>query len=205
MDESKVKYSIIIPAHNAEGHIVPALKSIRSQSFTDYELIVVCDSCTDQTEWIAGTVYGARTAKVDYHLDGLTRNAGIDMARGEWILFLDDDDWWLHEYVLEELDKIVTERSGSMDVLFFSFIWKGVGYTRQTPERNYAAVWSKCWRRAFIGKTRFKDTPYWSDLEFNRTLLQKRPRAVFWDFPIVYYNYLREGSISWQKKQGEIE
>ena len=197
-------FSVIVPEHNSAEYMRKGLNSIKAQTFTDYELIVVCDACDDGTEAVA-RAYADKVIVTNYGRDGLARQAGMDAAEGEFVLFMDDDDWWLHEYVLEELDRMVTERSGSMDVLFFSFIWKGVGYTRQTPERNYAAVWSKCWRRAFVGKTRFKDTPYWSDLEFNRTLLQKRPRAVFWDFPIVYYNYLREGSISWQKKQGEIE
>lgn len=205
MDESKVKYSIIIPAHNAEGHIVQALKSIRSQSFTDYELIVVCDSCTDQTEWIAGTVYGARTAKVDYHLDGLTRNAGIDMARGEWILFLDDDDWWLHEYVLDMLKNAIECRANQRtDMIFFDFIWKGVGYIPQhTP--GSVAVWNKCWRREFIGETRFSDLPHWSDVGFHRAMMDKCPVYATFGYPMYYYNYLKPGSISWQAEQGMIE
>ena len=98
-----MRFSVIIPAHNAAGHIRKALDSVRSQTFRDYELIVVCDSCTDGTQQIARE-YGARTETVEYHADGMTRNRGLELAQGEWILFMDDDDWWLHEYVLEMLD-----------------------------------------------------------------------------------------------------
>ena len=55
-----MRFSVIIPAHNAAGHIRKALDSVRSQTFRDYELIVVCDSCTDDTQEIAEE-YGART------------------------------------------------------------------------------------------------------------------------------------------------
>ena len=185
-----MRFSIIIPAYNSSGYIRKALESIRSQVFTDYELIVVCDSCTDNTEEIAKE-YGARTFAVDYHCDGLTRNVGIDNARGDWILFMDDDDWWLHEYVLSIIDQLL----GDYDVLRFSFIWKGVGYAKCGP---YIAVWNKCWRRSFIGDTRFPGRLYWSDVNFNEAMMLKSPRIVDVDTPLYYYNYLRPGSISEQ-------
>ena len=47
---SKPFFSVIVPAHNSAGYIGKCLRSIRKQSFQDYELIVVCDSCTDNTE-----------------------------------------------------------------------------------------------------------------------------------------------------------
>ena len=111
-----MKFSIIIPAHNSAGYIQNALDSVAEQTFEDYELIVVCDSCTDNTEEIAKE-YGARTVTVDYHCDGLTRNKGIEMAQGEWVLFIDDDDWWLHEFVLDQLNSRI---SNDIDILCFS-------------------------------------------------------------------------------------
>ena len=99
-----MRFSVIIPAYNASGHIRKALYSIKAQTFTDYELIVVCDSCTDDTEQIAKE-YGARTEAVSFHADGMTRNRGIELARGDYVLFMDDDDWWLHEYVLQQLSE----------------------------------------------------------------------------------------------------
>ena len=97
-----MRFSIIIPAHNSENHIRKALESIKSQTFTDYELIVICDSCNDNTQKVAEE-YGAITERVGFGRDGLTRNRGLAKAKGDWVLFMDDDDWWLHEYVLEQL------------------------------------------------------------------------------------------------------
>ena len=201
-----MRFSIIIPAHNSAGYIWRALDSVKSQEFKDYELIVVCDSCDDITEEVAKS-YGAITLNVNYHRDGLTRNAGIDIARGEYILFMDDDDWWLHEYVLTILDEMLTMYPDT-DVLCFSFIWKGRGYT--TPDSNrgfhWANVWSKCWRRETIGASRFNGKYMVSDMDFCNEVM---PKGVVRDStqPLYYYNFLREGSqtereISKQKGDG---
>ena len=191
-----MRFSIIIPAYNAENHIRKALDSIKQQTFTDYELIVVCDQCEDNTEKIAKE-YGAVTIPVFHGNDGLSRSTGIDNARGEYILFMDDDDWWLHEFVLQQLDEKLKEHS-NIDILCFSFIFKGWKYA--TPlgcgGSHWPAVWNKCWRREFIGDTRFPRSFANSDLSFHLDMFHKKPRYIDWDMPMYYYNYLRPGTIS---------
>ena len=193
------KYSIIIPAHNAEDCIRTCLDSVVSQNYKNYELIVVCDACTDNT---ADTVrrYGVEPIITNHHRDGLARNAGLDVARGEWVLFLDADDWWLHEYVLDQLNHSLDPM---WDILFFSFIWKGQGYFTQGPKKHYVAVWNKCWRREFIGDTRFTDVYGISDMYFDKAMMAKGPKCAYWDMPFYYYNYLYEGSINWKRVTGE--
>ena len=200
-------FSIIIPAYNAAGHIRKALDSIKAQEYKDYELIVVCDSCEDDTEKIAQE-YGARTAAVKFHRDGLTRNVGLDMATGEYILFMDDDDWWLHEFVLTRLYREITYRriaynfttksNTPPDIYAFGFIWKGKGICYPTHDGGmyYPAVWNKCYRRDFIGDTRFNDKWSVSDLDFTLELFNKRPQICNDTQPLYYYNYMRKGSIT---------
>ena len=197
-------FSVIVPAHNAEAFIEKGLHSIKMQTFTDYELIVVCDNCTDRTAEIA-LGYADKTLIRNYGLDGLARNAGIEAAEGEWLLFMDHDDWWLHEYAFQMLAAFLEQRMGEpLDVVLFNFIWKGRGYCQQTRFRT-VAVWNKCWRREFVGDTRFPAKPYWSDVDFNRDMFDKMPIVTSMDHALYYYNYLKEGSISWREKQGEIE
>lgn len=202
MDKDRPRFSVIVPAHNSAGYITKLLDSIRAQSFTDYELIVVCDSCTDNTvETVKRYLNpddGDQLYEVQYSQDGQTRNVGLDHARGEWILFADDDDWFLHEYVFEMLDKVVGQNDE--DVMMFGFIWKGMGYACNTMDRIFVAVWNKCWRRTSIGDTRFSTVPYKSDADFHSAMMQKHLRAVFWDMPLYYYNFLREGSMSKELK-----
>ena len=185
------KFSVIIPAYNSAEFIRRALDSVKAQSFTDYELIVVCDACTDETADVAAE-YGARVEITHHHNVGLARNRGLDVASGEYILFMDDDDWLLHEFVLEEL----SARIKDCDVLCFSFIWKGVGYAEPMNHRFFwTAVWCKCWRRTAIGDTRFHAT-FPEDVPFTSAVLQKDILIKYWDNPLYYYNYFREGSIS---------
>ena len=193
-----MRFSIIIPAYNAEDHIRKALGSVRSQTFKDYELIVVCDSCTDNTESIARE-YGARTEAVSYHADGPTRNRGLELAQGEWILFMDDDDWWLHEYVLELLDEKIRENPYA-DIICFSFIFRHLGYARPVRRLNgqhWIACWSKCYRRDRIGSARFSSTTSGAaDVPFFADMFNKGLTVLDWDMPLYYYNYWRGGSIS---------
>lgn len=196
------KFSVIIPAHNAEEHGLRAFQSIKSQTFSDFECIVVCDACSDKTEELAKS-FGFRTVSTDFWNDGLARSKGIDLARGEWVMFMDDDDWWLHEYVLEMLaDRL---KGLECDVLCFSFIWKHVGYAEPLGNRGWPwpAVWNKVWRRDFIGDTRFPNIYSISDSFFHREMMGKNPRLAVWDMPFYYYNYLRIGSISEQTWKGE--
>ena len=207
MTEKKPFFSVIIPAHNSAEYIEKGLTSIREQSFKDYELIVVCDNCKDNTAEVVEQYAPEKLITTKHGLDGLARNAGIDAAEGEYLLFMDDDDWFLHEYVFEQLHNAITqekEKGVKVDILIFSFIWRGRGYCSQVNGHRIA-VWSKCWRREHIGRTRFPAVQYWSDVDFNNAMMAKEGNIGVWDMPMYYYNYLRPGSISWRKEQGEIE
>lgn len=192
-----MKFSVIIPAHNEEKTIQKALESIRSQTFTNYELIVVCDACTDKTKDIAEQ-YNAIVIEIDAHSSGVARNVGLEIAQGEWILFCDADDWYLHEYVFEMLaDKVGKQNE---DAVFFSLIWKNIGYgpVRSVKGTIYPHVANKCWRRSSVATTRFPTVPnsVAEDAVFLEVMMNKQLKIVEWDMPLYYYNWLRDGSKS---------
>ena len=191
-----MRFSIIIPAYNSEKYIVKALHSVKMQTFTDYELIVVCDSCEDNTMELA-QAFGAITVAVGYHNDGLTRSAGLDIAQGEYVLFMDDDDWWTDDKMLEYLNtKIMLEKTP--DVIAFGFYFRGIGHAhaRRTGGDLWIATWNKCWKRSSIGETRFPNVKSISDRYFHNEMMAKDLRIVECDKEFYYYNYLREGSQS---------
>ena len=194
-----MKYSVIIPAHNSAGFITKCLESVRMQSVTDYELIVVCDKCTDNTAEVVKP-YADVILFTDFGNDGPPRQAGVDVAQGDWILFLDDDDYWMHEYVLDLIDKSLTD---DIDVLCFGFIFKSQGYATPIRKQNgrnifWPSVWNKCYRRSFIADTPFHDVPVQGtqapDIEWTSRLLQKQFDYSILDQPLYYYNYMRKGS-----------
>lgn len=191
-----MKFSVIIPAHNEEQKIARALQSIRDQSFKDYEIIVVCDACTDHTKDIARE-FGAKVIEINGHCSAAARNAGLDVAQGEWVLFCDADDWYLHEFAFQQLADKVGKRGE--DVLIFSLIWRHVGYgTIRSPRGTiYPHVANKCWRRSAIGNTRFPvNVKVGEDQSFFHAMLPKIRKIEEWDMPLYYYNYLAPGSKS---------
>lgn len=190
---SRPFFSIIVPAHNSAEFINRCLDSIKMQTFKDYELIVVADNCDDDTAKIA-LRYTDRLRITWHGQDGLARNEGIDAALGKWILFLDDDDWWVHEYVLEEIYKVAGFFEKEFDMILFDFIWKDKGYTTVLPARMNIAVWSKAFKRELIGNTRFPAIPFTSDRPFMEEILKKSPRTFTMHKLMYYYNFMRKGS-----------
>ena len=203
-DGRRPTFSVIVPTHNGEDRLPVSLRSVRNQTYTDYELIVVCDSCADGSAEVARGM-GAQVIEVDCHRDGLARNAGLDAATGEWVLFLDDDDWFLHEYCFERLAQYIRDNGGDVDVINFSFIWKYHGYCVPSPAQLHSMVWCRCWNRAFFEGRRFIASIYGSDSEFfNRHLIGNPAcRMRFWDFPMYYY-HVREGSLSAMNAKREL-
>lgn len=193
-------FSVIVPTHDSQDYIRKGLNSIKEQTFTDYELIIVCDSCTDNTINIAKQ-YTDKVYEIVAHSPGSSRNKGLEMATGQWVLFMDDDDWFLHNYVFEMLhDRLLNFKK---DFLVFSFIFNTRGYV--SANLNIAA-WSKAWRREFLIKNniRFADTPVAEDVPFAEKA-HKIGKAEYWDMPFYYYNYLRTGSLSYRIEQGEFD
>ena len=191
-----MKFSVIVPAHNSGSYIRKCLESIKSQSFTDYELIVICDACTDNTKAIAQE-YTNKVFEVDKRCSSAARNVGLDAAQGEWVLFCDSDDWYLHEFVFEQLAEKVGKENE--DVLLFSLIWKHIGYgTIRSPKGTiYPHVANKCWKRSSIGETRFSESvKTGEDQDFFFKMTGKGIKMVEWDMPLYYYNYLFKGSKS---------
>jgi glycosyltransferase involved in cell wall biosynthesis len=87
--------SVVIPAHNAELYLDEAIASVRSQTFSDYEILVIDDGSTDRTAEIASSYDGVLVLAQNNRGAAAARNAGIRAARGKYIAFLDADDVWL--------------------------------------------------------------------------------------------------------------
>ena len=104
-------FSVVIPTHNRSALLAQAIQSVLSQTFTDFELIVVDDHSTDETQKQLAHYDDPRlTYFLNDHSRGGAgaRNAGIARAQGHWIAFLDDDDVWLPQKLAQQYQKIMS-------------------------------------------------------------------------------------------------
>lgn len=99
--------SVVIPAYNAESFIGETLESVRVQTFSDYEVIVVDDGSTDRTAEIASGYDGVTVIGQSNRGEAGARNTGIRAARGKYVAFLDADDIWLPSKLEKQASHLV--------------------------------------------------------------------------------------------------
>lgn len=136
-------FSVIIPVYNRAHRLPYVLKSLKQQTFLDFETIIVDDVSTDNSYQVA----------MDYELPNkivlrnerncercVTRNRGIDLAKGQYICFLDSDDYHLPEHFQKLHEFIVS--NGNPTAFFFTNAWNetedGIRTDRSCPDfENY--------------------------------------------------------------------
>ena len=101
-------FSIIIPLYNKENFIENTLKSVLAQTFNDFEIIVINDGSTDNSESVVLKHHDKRIRYFSKDNQGvaITRNLGIELAQSEFICFLDADDYWFPNF-LEEIKYLI--------------------------------------------------------------------------------------------------
>lgn len=162
--------SVIIPAHNADKTIERAVLSAVRQ-IPDSEIIVVLNGCTDQTEAVAQRLAEEHPAVRILHSEkgvSRARNAGIRASEGEWMMFLDADDWfeeqtdsvlrkyladpsadlWLFGHKTDKEERSVTDGS-EMTAFSGAAIEKIRVQMLENPTR-YMQVWAKIFRSSLI-------------------------------------------------------
>ena len=213
MTESKPLISVIIPAYNAEATIARACSSVFSQSYPSVELLVVDDGSRDQTGAILQQLWEEHPnlLVVSQPNGGVSRarNAGLDAARGEYIMFLDADDE-LEPGCMEDFYAISREKDcdivagGCLRIRpdgssFYQGIpvegdmslWQGEeAFLCSLKDHPLTyAVWGKLFRRSAIGETRFVEgKKLHEDSFFMFQILRGNLRVAAVDAVVVRYH-----------------
>ena len=215
---NKNRLTIIVPVYNAEDYLDRCLVSILEQGFSSYEVILVDDGSTDSSPMICDR-YSAtdpRFRTIHKKNGGVSsaRNAALDLAQGEYVMFVDSDDALLPdslEMVFENLTgedfavsgyTIYIEGTPGREVLpKRNASYKGVDmniFYEENIRRNCEmldAPWSKVFRRKAIGDLRFcEDLSYAEDKLFVFSFLAKCSSAHTCAFPMYAY-HVRAGSL----------
>jgi len=115
--------SVIIPTYNRYQFIGLAIDSVLKQSYTDIEIIIVDDGSSDGTNRLIRHAFGAGVRYIHQSNRGVSaaRNTGIAAARGEYIAFLDSDDWWRLDKIAQQLN--VLQQSPQYQVCYTNEKW----------------------------------------------------------------------------------
>lgn len=113
-------FSIIIPVYNVENTIAKCVKSVLSQSYSEFEIILVDDGSTDNSPKLCDELAGLDDRiKVIHKTNGglsSARNAGMSMVKRDYFLFMDSDDYWTYNDFLNDLVKIINQHESDLIV-----------------------------------------------------------------------------------------
>ena len=117
-----MKYSFIVPIYKVEKYIAKCIESILCQSYKDFELVLVDDGSPDACPAICDKYASENQNVVVIHQDngGLAkaRNSGLEIAKGDYVIFIDSDDYLNSEYALSKIDAALSHNT---DVLVYGY------------------------------------------------------------------------------------
>lgn len=204
------KVSVIVPFYNVEGYIEKCLETLVNQTLDDIEIILVNDGSKDRSIDIVKRFLQQYPKKITYlekENGGLSdaRNYAIPYAKGEYIAFLDSDD-----YVEKDMYKSMYElaRKENSDMVECNFYWEyqnkrkediGKIYhgKKEMMEKVRVVAWNKLIKREILEKTQiqFPKGYRYEDVEFTYKLIPYLEKVSFLRQPYIHY-VQREGSIS---------
>ena len=233
MPEDRPFFSVIILAWMVQDYIVECLNSVRAQSCPDFEAIVVAPAGKDDTYALCRRFAEADERFVIVTCENrgqmLNRLAGLEKARGEYVLFLDGDDLWKPE--LLETMRSVCEQKHCDAVLFGAERFSRNGSVSRSREvfadnaefsdegmseiyyqlirgDTINAVWDKAIRRSVFSRVdvdweRYSDLRVYEDLLMNCFVLDRCESAAVLNSPLYRYR-MREGSVMHRFSKNEV-
>lgn len=165
----KKKVSILVAAYNVEKTISQAVQSILKQTYDNMEILVVNDGSTDNTTEILKkfTDKVLIINKVNGGL-GSARNVGLEKATGDFIMFIDGDDYFTHQNVVEDLVNLAEKESAELVVADFNYVdSNGKVLSKKKVQSEiesiYSGVWNKLYAKILWSKRRFPENILYED------------------------------------------
>ena len=209
-----MKVSIIIPVYNTEKYLKRCINSCLNQTLDDIEIILVDDCSKDGSREIIRNYSIKYSNKIKYifqkenHRQGAARNRGVEIAQGEYLLFVDSDDW-IELNMCEAMYKKAIELDADMVGSNYFLSWDDRDEIKKVnilPDmcgnmdkhkkseyiKNYGMFWSRIYKRSFIheNKLKFPEDIFYEDAFFNfySVLYAKRVEHIDKQF----YHYYQE-------------
>ncbi|NGU66465.1 glycosyltransferase family 2 protein [Clostridium perfringens] len=220
-----IKVSILIPVYNTEKYLRKCLDSVINQTLKEIEIIITNDGSTDNSEYIINE-YIKKYDKIIYTKQknsglGATRNKGIELANGEYIAFLDSDDWVDNDFY-EVLYKEAKKYNNDLVVSSYLNEFKDktiltdnkskdrIGYLRNILSGNEAGFsWNKLYKRELIidNNLKFPLRGYFENVEdqyFTIRSIYYSKSIGFTNLSNIHYRY-NQNSIVNRYQKGLID
>ncbi len=214
--------SVIIPVYNVEKYLEQCLAGVVGQSYKNLEIILVDDGSSDGSPAICDT-YAAKDERVivyhnPNHGPSYSRNFGIDHSRGEYLLFIDSDDWVDENYVAN-LVKAIEETHSELAISPYYFAYPDRSVLDSVDEKKLTGVLAedlarlyrltagpccKLYRRDIVCNKDIRfvlGRSYSEDRVFNYHYLQSIQTYVYVDIPQYHYRQNGRPSLSKQKSE----
>lgn len=207
-----MRFSIIVPVYNTERYLKKCIDSILIQKFSDFELILVDDGsedgCGDMCDQYAE--YDSRVRVIHKKNMGVSaaRNDGLDKASGDYILFVDSDDW-IENNCLEVLNDVITENidvvvfglkkifKNKIDIILPELYVKSEEIKEKLISDEYKAwTCNKCYRRSLFSNLRFKIGIYYEDIYTLPRMIYNAKSIVSIKQALYCYNQMNVNSIT---------
>lgn len=198
------KVSVIIPVYNVENYLRKCLNSLVNQTLKDIEIIVVNDGTLDNSQEIIDEYVKKYPKKVVSVIQenggqGAARNTGLLHAKGEYIGYVDSDDY-VEENMYEELYKKAKEEDSDIVICGNNVVKENYEFlSKEDVDKEFLlgkmAVWNKIYKKNIIvdNKIQFRSKVWYEDLDFTMKVFFSSKKISYIDKPL--YNYLlREGS-----------
>lgn len=198
------KVSVIIPVYNVENYLRKCLNSLVNQTLKDIEIIVVNDGTLDNSQEIIDEYVKKYPKKVVSIIQenggqGAARNTGLLHAKGEYIGYVDSDDY-VEENMYEELYKKAKEEDSDIVICGNNVVKENYEFlSKEDVDKEFLlgkmAVWNKIYKKNIIvdNKIQFRSKVWYEDLDFTMKVYFSSKKISYVDKPL--YNYLlREGS-----------
>lgn len=204
------KVSIIVPVYNVEKYVGKCLNSLINQTIKDIEIIVVNDGSTDDSEKIIKEFQEKNPDRIIYlkkENGGLSdaRNFGLPVAKGEYIAFLDSDDY-VQLDMYEKMYKMAKKEDS--DMVECDFYWEYPNKTKKDVAEKYfnkkemltkvrVVAWNKLIKRSILEESniKFPEGYRYEDAEFTYKLIPYLNKVSFVEEPFIHY-IQRKNSIS---------
>lgn len=198
------KVSVIIPVYNVENYLRKCLNSLVNQTLKDIEIVVVNDGTLDNSQEIIDEYVKKYPKKVVSIIQenggqGAARNTGLLHAKGEYIGYVDSDDY-VEENMYEELYKKAKEEDSDIVICGNNVVKENYEFlSKEDVDKEFLlgkmAVWNKIYKKNIIvdNKIQFRSKVWYEDLDFTMKVYFSSKKISYVDKPL--YNYLlREGS-----------